>query len=179
MAVKRFGQTFLLMLLVAGCDSSKDLSRSKAVELLKKTENFNIKNQMHICTGKNIYPFAAHFFLQKAGYIVGWRAGPNPTDISLTPKGESASKSWVYEKNSNCWRAVLATREFLEVTGIRQEGTEALVEYTWKWNWTPLADDLRGVKADLIDGLIYEKPGTIHKDKWLFRRYDDGWRMGN
>jgi hypothetical protein len=59
----------------------------------------------------------------------------------------------------------VAKRELVEVTGISKEGSQADVEFTWKW-----------VPLNEVGGALYSAD-MRYTSTVGFRHYEDGWRI--
>jgi hypothetical protein len=169
------------------CSSSRELTRSRAAQLIQKAQGF-------------AEPYVA--VIPPAGYVIDemafrlpvysvlrgfeslgfvefkWkRRDPVTGDwhaTFLTPRGKDESKGWAPTAQGG-WTVPLADRALVEVTGIATESQgNAEVEFTWKWIPNKMGDALSAIKRFPIDG---EGTGTIHNAVATFRLFDDGWRL--
>ena len=98
------------------------------------------------------------------------------TVISLTEKGRAASKTWEHRvisyvpyQGQDTWRFGIASRSFLECTGLAEQAGGAEVVVKFRWQWTESSPIARKMK-DLILDKAWESEA-------LLKRYDDGWRV--
>lgn len=71
----------------------------------------------------------------------------------------------------------LTTAEFVEVTGILENGNRAVVEWTWRWTTTRFFEELTSTPG--YSGLFDEIQPGVFKRSAVFALYDDGWRLMN
>jgi hypothetical protein len=176
--------TFCLVLTACG---SKELSRSKAVKLIKEkyytpetiegsaqtTQVAEMKDQVVGQSGSVFgirgggLPDLRNY--EKAGWItlVVRRCQFNScaVDVALTPKGASESTGWK-KTSDKVWVVPIFRREFVDVTGITSsEPSTAVAEFTSRWIPTDYGKEL---------GATPPAPETGNAN---FRLYDDGWRL--
>jgi len=76
----------------------------------------------------------------------------------------------------------LAAVEFVEITGIVENGKQAHVQWTWRWATTKFYDELAATPGfsslGTFDGLPKIESGVIQRTT-LFPLYDDGWRLSS
>jgi hypothetical protein len=193
-------------LVATGCSRDTKLSRTQAADVLRKSIYFQADSLVTTQTG-NVFE---HFYqlgqlheplylvlleskwiaftaAQKPGFIVGMPL--KGYELRLTAEGKQQAKleKWTHTAIGNQWGVPLARKEFIGITGIRQDSeTKAVVEFAYKWNPTEigkrLKEALRDPKmGDSTNFLMYyrytlewngEQPGTLP-----FGLYDDGWRI--
>jgi hypothetical protein len=114
---------------------------------------------------------------------------------SLTEKGKSlAGLEGIPGGNA----IVLARREVIEVTGIRERAGQAAADFTWKTVPTeagkafdPTSDVFKGLPQELQDALTKSRGigpfgrsatqdwSRVNKATAEFQKYDDGWRLAS
>jgi hypothetical protein len=170
---------------------SKELSRAKADELLRASNEFGKTLNKTITLGfwsygncsyleSNIrqgYPDAPRDWLalKELGLVefkdsyrppAGFMAGIRGCEIVLSDKG----RSWhMAAQGQNQYRLPLASSTFVNITGIKAEEkqTAATVEFSWQWSLTEI-----GAKMSNLFNDTQPKAGRA-----LLQRYDDGWRV--
>lgn len=191
MKAKPFLLFFTLFCLVnLGCQS-KELSRAKAEELLRASNQFGKTLNKTIKLGfwtygncgyleSNIrqgYPDAPRDWLtlKELGLVdfkdsyrppSGFMAGIRGCEIVLSEKGRSWHMS---PQGQNKYKMPLATSEFVSITGISadEKQTAATVEFNWRWTLTEVGEKLPNLFKD-----TQAKAGRAS-----LQRYDDGWRV--
>jgi hypothetical protein len=191
-----------------GCSPGK-LSRGQAAKLLQQTvmgtyQIWSPSILTHIGKLSNRCksygtPGSAEKVLGQLGYMDIKDLGHGIREVSLTEKGKSAIKDSPYaheKENDACEHSqvslLLARRSNLQITGIAQEGIQAVADYNYTWELTALGEQLSKDKLDnlhlskldlltLCDGCYDEMrlpfdPPLVHRDKAAFIRYDDGWK---
>jgi len=174
------GVTTLPVLLISfECGGKSDLSRNQAKKVIVKSEKFTpadckLKLEEPELQGgvreglwsktANVYnrPDCSYFALTSEGkvYFRGDNLGSVGCSINVVPYVEFAKP---------------LARRVVEVTGITDgpgrlgpPGTVKVVEFTWKWEWGELSDQLKSV----VGGEWKEAQAEA-----LLRLYDDGWRV--
>jgi hypothetical protein len=173
-----------------GCSRS-DLTRSRAGTLIMASPAFQEPLTLNFSTGTDSMPLGRYCGwnpkvcrLRDLGLVDLQASGNFWTKKSLTDKGKEASRGWILRKRAEAppsgaqtrgifgsseeeWGIPLATRSFVEVTGITVQPAVTqgrIVEFSWKWNPTEMGEAFR-VGNDL------------HKASANFLLYDDGWRL--
>lgn len=161
--------TFLVLIFLAlfatGC-RSKELTRSRAVDLISSSDPFKKPAAVNLQpeysdnlpsfgkTSEEQSAYAMRWFYNKNPELavlnqlglVEFRAtkinypdtGGSPATIapSLTDKGRTASKDW--QQQGNTWVIILANRKLTEVTGITGgEGESKSARIEYTWKWEP------------------------------------------
>jgi len=169
----------LLVFIAAVCISCSPrdfLTRRLATDLILASDAFKSQQQFTLETGvlsNKDYSSPEYLILQHHGWISATNAACPPTlvppcwDVLLTPSGVDAVRSLVpaTESDKPSFSIPVATRQFIEVTGISKQGSLADVDFTWKW--APMNE---------IGAALY--PGEQRFISTVgFRDYDDGWRV--
>jgi hypothetical protein len=114
---------------------------------------------------------------------------------TLTEKGKSLAGSQGLPGDR---AVVLARREVVEVTGIRERSGQAVADFTWKAIPTEAgkafdstSDVFKGLPLELRDALTKSRGigpfgrsatqgwGQVHMATASFQKYDDGWRLSS
>jgi hypothetical protein len=172
--------TLLCLGAVLGGCGSKELTRSKAGELIKiaefspkaiedSTKDVWFEVMTNGVVSNSEVPKLRE--LQAAGWITLVVHKPSTfsstVDVALTENGVTQSKAWVSNR-PNRWVIPTTQREFIEVTGITTPAaTLATVEYTLRWIPTDSGKKL---------GIQPSKPELASA---TFQLFDDGWRMAH
>ncbi len=195
-------------LMATGCSQDTKLSRIQAADILRKSIYFEDGSVAATQTGDVYEEFytlgrlhnALYFVLleskliafnaaQRPGFLVGVPLKGYELKLTAEGKQQAKSKKWKHIAVGNHWQVPLALKEFISVSGIRQDSdTKAVVEFAYKWNPTEIGKRLKEALKDPKMGdstnfLMYyrytldwngELPGTL-----TFSRFDDGWRIGS
>jgi hypothetical protein len=166
-----------LGLILSSCSPRDFLTRRLATDLIAASDAFKTPQQFALQTGllpNKDYVSPEYLVLQQHGWISATTARcapgmvPPPCwDVLLTPSGVDTVRALVpaEEANKASFFIPVARRELIAVTSISKQGSQADVEFTWRW--VPLNE----VGAALYSGdLRYNS--TVG-----FRQYDDGWRL--
>jgi hypothetical protein len=96
--------------------------------------------------------------------------------VTLLPKGEAAAKSKHWARNGTTHTLTIASKSFIDVTGISGGDQLQVAEFSWHWNPTPVGETFDGPhgNGNRRGGYGAEFP---HKSTATFKRYDDGWRL--
>jgi hypothetical protein len=180
---------FVLIILAIACDSLRGkLTRPKAEELIKSTDNFNSKLVLMLETEQGLTSDCNQALRRKPP----WRAfheirliqenlrqmSPGGAfslplfscDLTLTEQGQRESSQWkkVRQPWGVEWEIPIASREFMAITGLtggEQEGSPVQADFNWRWTYNNIGNRL-GTSDQ-----------QSHSSSALFRRYDDGWRL--
>ena len=165
------------LILLCSCSPRDFLSRRLATDLIAASDQFRAPQQFILQTGvvsNREYVSPEYLVLQHHGWIsassIACTPGLAPApcwDVLLTPSGVDTVHAQVpaEEAGRSSISIPAARRELVAVTGIYAQGTDAEVEFTWKW--TPVNE----VGAALYSGDLH------YKSVVGFRKFDDGWRM--
>ena len=166
-----------LGLILSSCSPRDFLTRRLATDLIAASDAFKTPQQFALQTGvlsNKDYVSPEYLVLQQHGWISATttRCAPGMVpppcwDVLLTPSGVDTVRALVpaEEANKASFFIPVARRELIAVTSISKQGSQADVEFTWRW--VPLNE----VGAALYSGdLRYNS--TVG-----FRQYDDGWRL--
>lgn len=164
-------------LTLSSCSPRNFLTRRLATDLIAASDAFKTPQQFAVQTGvlsNKDYVSPEYLILQQHGWISATTARcapgmvPAPCwDVLLTPSGVDTVRALVpsQEANKASFFIPLARRELLSVTGISKRGSEADVDFTWRW--LPLNE---------VGAALYS--GDLHYNSTVgFREYDDGWRL--
>ena len=164
-------------LTLSSCSPRNFLTRRLATDLIAASDAFKTPQQFAVQTGvlsNNDYVSPEYLVLQQHGWISATTARcapgmvPAPCwDVLLTPSGVDTVRALIpsQEANKASFFIPVARRELLSVTGISKRGSEADVDFTWRW--LPLNE---------VGAALYS--GDLHYNSTVgFREYDDGWRL--
>jgi hypothetical protein len=166
-----------VVLLLTSCSPRDFLSRRLAADLISSSAGFKTPRRFTLQTGmvsNHDYPSSEYLVLQNHGWISATTAAcppgiaPPPCwDILLTPSGVDTVHALLpADETAKPSIAIpVARRSLVAVTGISKQGSEAEVEFAWKW-----------MPVNEIGAALYS--GDVHyKSVVSFRDYDDGWRI--
>ena len=159
------------------CSPRDFLTRRLASELILGSDAFKTTQRFWLRTGpisNKAYLSPEYLVLQRRGWInasnIACPAEVSPApcwDVNLTPLGVETFKG-LMQKNSaesRYFSVPAARRQLMAVSGISRDGTQAEVEFVWKW--APLNEV----------GVALYGDGVQYTSTVGFRRYDDGWRL--
>jgi hypothetical protein len=171
-----------IFVLSGGC-RGKDLTRSKAAEIIKKTnfspEKIKERTLGEFTVGADTNAFIMEYNLKQLRTLekVGWITiavrrcngiGGCAVDIAITPKGAEAATSWrkLSGFKGDTWLVLTKQPEFIEVTGVSNTSpTSGQVEYTWRYVPTESGKTL---------GIAATEP---MRETLMMQLFDDGWRI--
>lgn len=165
------------LLLLTSCSPRDVLSRRLAGDLISASDPFRTPQRYVLKTGvvpNSDYISPEYLVLQHHGWISATSIACPPSqtpppcwDILLTPLGVDTIHSLVPapEAEKPSIPLPVARRQFIAVTGISKQGSDADVDFTW--HWTPLNE---------IGAALYSSE-VRYQSTVRFRDYDDGWRM--
>lgn len=171
-----------LSVFLVGC--SKELTRSEAADLIKKTElvnNSTLTVQFSVgripagcINDKNALELVSQAGLVKTTVIEPGIGDPRFVvmgriiEVALTPKGVEQSHLWVKSPGpygcNYAWTITTMKSEFVSVTGISTSLPTAVIEYQWRWVPTESGKQL---------GM---KPSQPQTQSQRFQLFDNGWR---
>jgi hypothetical protein len=165
------------VLVLASCSPRDFLTHRLATDLISASDAFRTPQQFALQTGivsnKN-YASSEYLILQQHGWISATSArcppGMEPPpcwDVLLTPSGVETVRALVpaEEADKTSFFIPVARRELVAVTGISKQGSQADVDFTWRW-----------VPLNEVGAALYS--GDLHYNSTVgFRDYDDGWRI--
>ncbi len=166
-----------LLLMTGGCSPGDFLTRRLASDLIVGSDTFRGVQQFWLRTGvisNKDYISPEYLVLQRRGWITGASercpadVTPPPCwQVALTPIGVETFHDLIPSGTTDAhyFSVPAARRQLIEITGISRSGTEADVDFLWKW--IPLNE----VGAALYAG------GVQYRSTVGFRKYDDGWRL--
>jgi hypothetical protein len=162
---------------MSACSPRDFLTRRLARDLIASSRIFNTPQQFWMRTGilsSRDYPSPEYLVLQRHGWLTAGSVACPPEitsppcwDVLLTPIGFDTFRDLVSKGTgaSSYFSVQTARRELVVVTGISKDGTQAEIDFLWKW--VPLNE----VGAALYAGNVQYR-STVG-----FKHYDDGWRM--
>ena len=167
----------VMALILSSCSPRDYLTRRLATDLIAASDAFKTPQQFALQTGiisNKEYVSPEYLVLQQHGWISATtvRCGPGmmPSpcwDVLLTPSGVETVRALVpaEEADKTLLFIPVARRELVGVTGISKQGSQADVDFTWKW-----------VPLNEVGAALYS--GDLHYNSIVgFREYDDGWRL--
>jgi len=167
----------LMGLALSSCSPRDFLTRRLATDLIAASDAFKTPQQFAIQTGilsNKDYVSPEYLVLQQHGWVSATTArcvpgmAPAPCwNVLLTPSGVDTVRALVpaEEADKASFFIPIARRELLGVTGISKRGSEADVDFTWRW-----------VPLNEVGAALYS--GDLHYNSTVgFREYDDGWRL--
>ena len=170
---------FLLLVVLLGCTSAKELTRSSASTLIQKSAKFGAPVAEAVPrTDFRTFDFTRTGrwdvvdALLTLGYLV-----EQGNQITLTAKGEAACKESPKDPNPQIVGTFpIAHRELEKVTGITDSTRPGMKEakFTWRFSLTALGKELSSKSPKIGDKY---SPGSSHDGTAFFRLYDDGWRL--
>lgn len=154
---------------IALSSCQRGLSRDDAAGLIERAAATVRPRSIYLNPSDAGSPRAAAMnSLEQLGYIKGLGRHITPTSKLLEAGGK------VYE-STNSVEVPVATFALLGVTGVRQEGTQASVEYQYEYRPTALGNELQKTGVDLRrDFFVGLGPQTTRA---RFELFDDGWRL--
>jgi len=167
-----------MSLALSSCSPRDFLTRRLATDLISASEAFRTPQQFALQTGivsNRIYVSSEYLVLQQHGWIsattVRCSPGMEPSpcwDVLLTPSGVETVRALVHaeEADKTFFFIPVARRELVGVTGISKQGSQADVDFTWKW-----------VPLNEVGAALYSAD-MRYSSTVGFRDYDDGWRIG-
>jgi len=167
----------LSLLCLVGCSARDFLTRRLATDLISASSAFRtqqpftlqigiVSNQSYVSPETLV--FEHHGWISAAPVRCSAGLAPPPCwDILLTPLGVDTIRPLVPSEQADrsSLEFPVARRELVEVTGISKEGTQADVEFTWKW-----------VPLNEVGAALYSAD-LRYISTVAFRHYDDGWRI--
>lgn len=169
---------FLAIALVLTACSPRDLlSRRLAADLISASDAFKTPQHFILQTGivsNKDYASSEYLVLQHHGWISANTIACTPAltpppcwDILLTPSGVETVNALVANEEARKPSIAIpvARRMLVSITGISKQGSEADVEFTWRWN-----------PVNEIGAALYSSD-VQYKSVVAFRDYDDGWRI--
>lgn len=183
--------SLLFLVSALGC-SGKQLSRSSAAELIRKSDVFKSTANSKVIVGTfwhdyrsqddlGYLPLVENGILTLKGTGKNYAVWYNEYVAELTPKGLEAAKNWTKTSEKitggffgpssdvTVFHIPLAQKELVQVTGIASEANnkQAVVEFAWKW--VPTSDSKLAPKK--------VPSGETRKGVVGVQLYDDGWRI--
>jgi len=165
------------LLLLAGCSARDFLTRRLATDLISASPAFRTQQQFTLQIGivsnqtyvsPETLVFEHHRWISATPARCSAGLAPPPCwDILLTPSGVDTIRPLVPSEQADrsSLEFPVARKELLEVTGISKDGTQADVEFTWKW-----------VPLNEVGAALYSAD-LRYTSTVGFRHYDDGWRV--
>ena len=177
-------------IVLAMCACSKDLSRSRAVALIRNS--YVTVEPVTVTLGTGEYPLTDVATCRSENPLVAQmealgfvRLEPVhggafvSTLVSLTPAGQQESKTWAKEPRGNFvlmlrkykgdgWRVPIAKRDVVEITGITKQELMGMVMTEAQFTWTAAPTKM---------GTALGQRETSGRGQAMFRLYDDGWRL--
>jgi len=165
------------LLCLVGCSARDFLTRRLATDLISASPAFRTQQQFTLQIGivsNQTYVSPETLVFEHHGWISATPArcsaglAPPPCwDILLTPSGVDTIRPLVPSEQADrsSLEFPVARKELVEVTGISKEGTQADVEFTWKW-----------VPLNEVGAALYSAD-LRYTSTVGFRHYDDGWRI--
>jgi hypothetical protein len=163
-------------LILCACSPRDFLTRRLATDLIAASDAFKTPQQFSLQTGvlsNKDYLSPEYLVLQQHGWISATTARCAPGmvppcwDVLLTPSGVDTVRALVpaEEANKASFFIPVARRELIAVTSISKQGSQADVEFTWRW-----------VPLNEVGAVLYS--GDLRYNSTVgFRQYDDGWRL--
>lgn len=163
--------------LLTSCTPRDFLTRRLATDLIAASDTFKTPQQFALQTGvlsNKDYVSPEYLVLQQHGWISATttRCAPGMVpppcwDVLLTPSGVDTVRALVpaEEANKASFFIPVARRELIAVTSISKQGSQADVEFTWRW-----------VPLNEVGAALYSGDLRYHSTVG-FRQYDDGWRL--
>jgi hypothetical protein len=165
------------VLALASCSPRDFLTHRLATDLISASDAFRTPQQFALQTGivsnKN-YISSEYLILQQHAWIsaTSTRCAPGMEpppcwDVMLTPAGVETVRALVPGEGADktSFFIPVARRELVGVTGISKQGSQADVDFTWRW-----------VPLNEVGAALYS--GDLHYNSTVgFRDYDDGWRI--
>ncbi len=164
-------------LALSSCSPRDFLTRRLATDLIAASDAFKTPQQFALQTGvlsNKDYVSPEYLVLQQHGWIsaTATRCAPGMVpppcwDVLLTPSGVDTIRALVpaEEANKASFFIPVARRELIAVTSISKQGSQADVEFSWRW-----------VPLNEIGAALYSS--DLHYNSSVgFRDYDDGWRL--
>jgi hypothetical protein len=182
----RYAVYFIMILIpsvfsLTACNSSKELSRPEAAELLQKGFD-HLHRPLKIQLGHSDSGGPDAEVMERAGLLAIRRTPSNFAGVpivnyqtELTEKGKDELKGMYSIGQDNKMELLIATMKVLEITGINGDEKEAMAEYTWKWELTPTGQRLASLHA--LPPSFTAAQRTTFTGKSCFDRYDSGWRV--
>jgi hypothetical protein len=167
----------VLGLVLTSCSPRDVLSRRLATDLISASDTFRTPQQFALQTGivsNKIYVSPEYLVLQQHGWISASTARcspgmePSPCwDVLLTPSGVETVRALIHGEGADkaFFFIPAARRELVSVTGISKQGSQADVDFTWRW-----------VPLNEVGAALYSSD-LRYTSTVGFRDYDDGWRM--
>jgi hypothetical protein len=165
-----------LALALSSCSPRDFLTRRLATDLIAASSAFKTPQQFSLQTGivsnKDYAP--EYLVLQQHGWISATTTRCAPTmvpppcwDVLLTPSGVDTVRALVpaEEADKSSFFIPVARRELIGVTGISKQGSQADVEFSWRW-----------VPLNEVGAALYSSD-PHYTSTVGFRQYDDGWRL--
>jgi hypothetical protein len=161
----------------SACSPRDFLTRRLASALIAGSDIFTAPQQFWLRTGpvsNKDYSSPEYLVLQRRGWIVGGSTACPPQltpppcwEVALTPLGVDTFRDLIRgsETGKEYFSIQTARRELVTVTGISKNGSQAEVEFTWRW--APLNEVGSALNAG---GLQYRSTVAV-------KHYDDGWRL--
>lgn len=166
-----------MSLMLCSCSPRNFLTRRLATDLIAASDAFKTPQQFSLQTGilpNKDYISPEYLVLQQHGWISATAAHcapgmvPPPCwDVLLTASGVDTVRALVpaEEADKASFFIPVARRELIGVTGISKQGSQADVDFTWRW-----------VPLNEVGAALYSS--DLHYNSTVgFREYDDGWRL--
>ena len=176
----------MLFLTATVAYSGQTLTRPRAEAILKAYEPFaRARNYpLELAMGTAIeggWQAKAYYILKEEGYIQITKNSNGKSDVAVTAR--VTNEKWKVGTGTTVFPTLsvpTAVPRIIEINGISTEGTEAIVEFTYKWELTPIGKKLTDAGVQL--GGIAEMPTGISttkvsREQAQFKLYDDGWRV--
>jgi hypothetical protein len=169
--------TLTALLLLTSCSPRDYLTRRLASDLISASDTFKTPQQFVIQTGiisNKDYVSPEYLVLQHHGWISATTAPCSPGlvpppcwDVLLTPAGVDTVRSLIPADavTRPALTIPVAKRELVAVAGIGKQGTQADVDFTWRW-----------IPLNEIGAALYSRD-LQYNSTVGFRDYDDGWRV--
>jgi len=178
--------TILCLLLSFGaCSGSNQMTRARALELIRHSQEVKETASTRILTGRSTDLAGSrgkYNALQSIGLLI--ISGPEDRQaVHLTPQGRSQGSKVNGLDNPlfgiEAWDFVTASgREVVAVTGIRNEKQgKQIADFTWKWKLTPIGEALAKEGQSYNSVQASKDANPLEQGEALFTLYDDGWRL--
>ena len=185
---KRFvlvASVLCLLLSFGACSGSNQLTRGRALELIRHSEEVKETASTSILTGRStdlVDSRGKYNALQSIGLLIISGVEGNRA-VHLTPQGQSQGSKVQGADNPlfgiEKWTFVTASgREVVAVTGIRNEKQgKQIADFTWKWKLTPIGEALAKEGQSYNSVQASKDANPLEQGEALFTLYDDGWRL--
>jgi hypothetical protein len=175
-SLRKFSILILGVLLFTACTPRDFLTRRLASDLIATSDTFRSPQTFQMRTGilsRKDYLSADYLALQRRGWISGTKATCPPSvespclDVTLTPAGVDAFQTLISSTQAErqAFTLPVARRQLVAVIAIAKHGSDADVDFTWRW-----------IPLNEVGAALYPGDRRYHS-LVVFRSYDDGWRV--